>query len=80
MKYAWIERYRDQFAVTRLCRLLAVSRTGYCQWRSRKPSERARAQATLDARVAAIHTQNKRRYGRTRILRTAAEARAVYRA
>ncbi len=70
MKYAWIERERDQFAVARLCRLLTVSRTGYCQWRTRKRSERARAQATLDARVAAIHAQKKRRYGRTRILRT----------
>lgn len=69
MKYAWIERHRDQFVVTRMCRLLAVSRTGYCQWRVRAPSERAQSQATLDARVGAIHAQHKRRYGRPRVLR-----------
>lgn len=52
-----------------MCRQLAVSRTGYCQWRERVPSPHARAQATLDARVAAIHADRQRRYGRPRILR-----------
>jgi len=69
VKYAWIEQHRDQFAVARMCRQLDVSRTGYCQWRLRAPNPRARAQATLDARVAAIHTDHQRRYGRPRILR-----------
>ena len=69
MRYAWIEQHRDQFAVARMCRQLAVSRTGYLQWRTRVPSPRAQAQATLDARVAAIHATRKRRYGRPRILR-----------
>ena len=61
MKYAWIEQHRDQFTVSRMCRQLAVSRTGYCQWRTRAPSPRAQAQATLDARVALIHADRKRR-------------------
>lgn len=52
-----------------MCRQLAVSRTGYCQWRERVPSPRAHAQATPDARVAAIHADRQRRYGRPRILR-----------
>ena len=69
MKYAWIEEHRDQFSVTRMCRQLDVSRTGYCQWRTREPSERARANAALDAQVAAIHEGSKRSYGRPRIVR-----------
>jgi len=69
VKYAWIEANRDGFSVSRMCRILAVSRTGYCQWRTRSPSPRAAAQATLDARVAAIHGEMKRRYGRPRIQR-----------
>lgn len=69
MKYAWIEAHRDQFSVTRMCRQLEVSRSGYCQWRGRAPSDRSMANAALDAQVAAIHAGSKRSYGRPRIVR-----------
>src|SRR6476660_8210155 len=36
-----------------MCRLLAVSRTGFLQWRRRPPSVRAQSNARLDAQVAA---------------------------
>ena len=69
MKYAWIEEHCDLYSVTRMCRQLGVSRTGYCQWRTRPPSERSMANAVLDAQVAAIHAGSKRSYGRPRIVR-----------
>ena len=69
MKYAWIEEHCDQFSVTRMCRQVGVSSTGYYQWRTRPPSERSMANAALDAQVAAIHTGSKRSYGRPRIVR-----------
>ncbi len=69
MKYAWIDAHRDRFSVARMCRQLGVSRTGYCQWRTRPPSPRAQGNAALDAQVAALHAQYKRRYGRPRIVR-----------
>jgi putative transposase len=69
VKYAWIEEHRDQFSVTRMCRQLDVSRTGYCQWRKREPSERSIANVALDTQVAAIHEASKRSYGRPRIVR-----------
>ena len=69
MKYAWIEKHRDRFHVTRMCRQLGVSRTGFCQWSTRAPSDRSMANAVLDAQVAAIHAQSKRSYGRPRIVR-----------
>ena len=69
MKYAWIKKQGDMFTVTRMCRQLGVSRTGYSQWRTRPPSERALADATLDARVAAVHAESRRSYGRPRIVR-----------
>jgi len=70
VKYVWIEGHRDQYEVARMCRQLEVSRTGYCQWRQRKPSERSVANAALDAQVAAIHQSSKRSYGRPRIVRS----------
>jgi putative transposase len=69
VRYAWIEEHCDQFSVTRMCRQLGASRTGYCQWRTRPPSERSMANAVLDAQVAAIHAGSKRSYGRPRIVR-----------
>jgi len=69
VKYAGIEEHRDRFSITRMCRLLGVSRTGYCQWRGRAPSTRAIANSVLDVQVAAIHASSRRSYGRNRILR-----------
>ena len=70
MKYTWIEAHRDLFAISRMCRVLAVSRTGYCQWRVRPPSARSVACSVLDVQVATLHAENKQRYGRPRIVRT----------
>lgn len=69
MRYAWIDAHRDQYSVSRLCRVLGVSRSGYCQWRGREPSRRALANAKLDAEVAAIHRASRGSYGRPRIVR-----------
>jgi transposase InsO family protein len=69
VKYTWIEEHRGQFSITRMCRLLGVSRTGYCQWRGRGPSARAIANSVLDVKVAAIHAESGRSYGRERIVR-----------
>lgn len=69
MKYAWIDEHRDQYSITRLCHILTVSRSGYCQWRKRGPSQRAQANAALDREVAAIHRASRGSYGRPRIVR-----------
>jgi len=69
VRYAWIEKHRDHFSSTRMCGLLEVSRSGYCQWPTRTPSRRALANAALDAQVAAIHAASRRSYGRNRIAR-----------
>jgi len=48
--------------------VLAVSRSGYCQWRVRAPSARALANQALDAKVAIVHRDSRRSYGRPRIV------------
>ncbi len=70
MRYAWIETQRGIYSVSRLCRVLAVSRSGYCQWRGRRPSARSVANAALDAQVKAAYKASQSTYGRPRIIRT----------
>jgi putative transposase len=69
VKYAWIEDNRAEFDIGRMCRVLAVSRSGYYGWRTRVPSDRSQANVLLDAKVAALHAQHHQRYGRPRIVR-----------
>ncbi|MDB5932157.1 MAG: hypothetical protein JWR60_3864, partial [Polaromonas sp.] len=59
-----IEKNRDEYTVSRLCSVLSVSRSGYCQGRVRPPSDRALANQALDVQVAAIHRDSRRSYRR----------------
>ena len=68
MRYAWIETQRTYYSVSRLCRVLDVSRSGYYQWRVRPPSKRSQANAMLDAKVKSIYLSSQRSYGRPRIM------------
>ena len=52
-----------------MCRQLEVSRTVYGQWRTRPASDRAPANAVLDAGVAAMNAGSQRSYGRPRSVR-----------
>lgn len=69
MKYTWIARHSDLFPVAQMCRLFGVSRSGFIQWRTRPPSERALGNMALDAKVASIHAISGQSYGRPRIVR-----------
>jgi len=69
VKYAWIDANRDQYDVSRLCRVLCVSRSGYCQWRVRKPSKSAQRRAELDAKISALHARSRATYGRPRLVK-----------
>ena len=70
MKYAWIDEHRDRYTVSQLCRVLGVSRSGYCQWRVRPPSVRALANQALDTRVATIYQVSRRSYGHPRVIQS----------
>lgn len=73
MKYAWIEGQSDHYPVSRICRVLGVSRTGYLQWRRRGPSLRQRCNDELGAQLRVIHAEHDRSYGRPRLWRALAE-------
>lgn len=69
MKYACIRRYRDEFPVALMCRVLQVSRAGFYAWLTRPPSARARRDAQLRVAIRALHTASRGTYGSPRIHR-----------
>ena len=54
-KYEFVERLKAAYPVSRLCRALGVSPSGYWAWRQRMPSKRALTTAALQQRIVAIH-------------------------
>jgi transposase InsO family protein len=54
VKYAWIEAPAGWQPITRLCKVLGVSRSSFLQWRDRALSDRDLANRALDAQVAVI--------------------------
>lgn len=69
MKYAFIEKNKEKLPVRRLCELLAVSHSGYYDWRSRStaPDQRALSKAVIDEAVRVGFFANKQRYGAPRL-------------
>jgi len=67
MKFAFISQERVAFPVTALCRVLAVSPSGYYGSCGRPKSSRTRRDEELAERVAAAHVASKRRYGSPRV-------------
>jgi putative transposase len=58
---------QGQFTVSRMCRLLAVSRSGYYEWLSRPPSAQADADQQVQAKVQRYFAQGRGTYGTRRI-------------
>lgn len=53
--------------MTKLCRVLEVSPSGFYAWRKREPSARAKADAKLSLAIHAIHEQSRATYGVPRV-------------
>jgi putative transposase len=67
--YELIHAERANITVTRACRVLGVSRSGYYQWLHREPSARAIDDAVLGAEIAEVFHEHGGRYGAPRIRR-----------
>lgn len=67
MKYACIARYREDYPVTLMCRVLAVSRSGLYAWLSRAPSAQAERRAEMMTAVEGLYYAYKCRYGAPRL-------------
>jgi len=67
MRFQFIEQYRDEFPVTRMCKVLEVSRSGYYAWRGRPASEREMANQALYKQIKAVYDKTHGTYGSPRI-------------
>lgn len=67
MRFQFIHDHRTTFPLTLMCRVLAVSRSGYYAWCQRPPSEREMANQQLLQSIQAIYEQSRERYGSPRI-------------
>lgn len=63
MKYAFVRDHAGQHRVARLCEALGVSRSGYYDWRDRRPSARARYDVQLLSQIREVHRQSREAYG-----------------
>lgn len=76
MIFAWIEERRSEYPVAVMCRVLAVSRSGYYAWRTRPPSATVIRRDELAAQIRVIHAEMTERYGSPRMT-VALQARGV---
>ena len=63
MKYAFIESHRVCHAVTRMCRVLGVSASGYYDWMRRPASRRQQFDRYLLGHIRRVHAKSRQHYG-----------------
>jgi len=61
------------YPITTLCKVMQVSTSGFYDWRSREPSERAKHRACIEASVNQVHEQSHGIYGSRKIAEELAE-------
>jgi transposase InsO family protein len=69
MRYQFIEKYRVEFPVRVMCRVLEVSESGYYAARRRQPSVRAQHHKLLTLKIKAVFFGGYRSYGSPRMFR-----------
>jgi len=74
VKCAVIARYRGEFPLTLMCRVLVVARSTFYAWLHRAPSPRVAQDTRLRLALTALHRRSGRTYGRPRLLRDLRDA------
>jgi putative transposase len=62
-----VRAHRTEYPISKMCRVLGVSPSGYYNWLDRLPSARAVADAALLERMKAHHKASRGTYGRPRL-------------
>lgn len=66
-KFRFVAEHASRHRVTRLCRMLGVSRAGFYAWRRRAPSGRARRDGELLTQIKDAHERSRATYGSPRV-------------
>jgi putative transposase len=69
MKFGFIAKHRSIWPVAWLCKALGVSRSGFHAWLTRAPSQRAKEDEAIGAKVRASFIASARTYGARRVWR-----------
>ncbi len=67
MKYQFIRTYRSSWPISRMCRVVGVSSSGYYGWRQRPESQRAQANRRLTIKIKTIYQHSRQTYGSPRV-------------
>jgi len=69
LKFGWIDAEKAQWPVTKMCKALKVSPSGYYAWCKRPPSKRTRDDERLRLLVEQSHRASRNNYGSPRVHR-----------
>jgi len=67
VRYRFIKDHRGQYPLTSLCRVLAVSTSGFYRWERHPGSRREKENLRLVTHIKAVHKQSRKTYGSPRI-------------
>ena len=67
MKYEFMAAHQAEFAIRVMCRVLAVSASGYYAWVDRPASRRQQADERLTEHIQELHQRSRQTYGSPRI-------------
>lgn len=70
MRFAFIEKNRNQYPVRKLCRLLGVSPSGFYAWQRRPVSQHRQHDLKLQSLIEELHQGHRRCYGAARMHQT----------
>ena len=62
-----MKQYHEQYSVSKMAKLLGVSRSGFYAWKERKPCKRDKEEHELTEIIKKIFEDNKKRYGSPRV-------------
>lgn len=74
MKYTFIKGHRGEYKVSTMCRVLAVSPSGFYDWLGRPESHRAQEDRRLTDKILSFHQASRRTYGSPRIFKDLCES------
>ena len=78
MKYVFIDKYRSEFVVERMCLVLSVSRSGYYGWKKKPECKRKQENDKILVKIKEFYQRSDRNYGSPRITKDLRAAGEMY--